>query len=120
MKVKKHEIFPYMAEGDQKEGDPGVAIEDRVKVKKPSMYKVLLHNDDYTTMEFVIHVLQKFFTKNYDEAYAIMLKVHHDGLGICGIYTHEVAESKSSKVNKYSRGKGHPLKCTFEPCDDEN
>ena len=120
MKEKFTQFTPYMGNENSEDGDPGVAIKDRVKVKKPSMYKVLLHNDDYTTMEFVIHVLQKFFAKSYDQSHAIMLKVHHDGIGICGIYTHEVAESKTSKVNKYSRGKGHPLKCTFEPCDDEN
>lgn len=119
MKEKK-EIIPKMSDEKSNEGDPGVAIKDHVKVKKPSMYKVLLHNDDYTTMEFVIHVLQKFFAKTYDQSHAIMLKVHHDGIGICGIYTHEVAESKTSKVNKYSRGKGHPLKCTYEPCDNED
>lgn len=97
--------------------DPGVATEDDVKLKKPPMYKVLMHNDDYTTMEFVIHVLMKFFNKNYDEAHSIMLKVHHEGVAICAIYTHEVAESKSQKVNKYSKGKGHPLKSSIEPCD---
>lgn len=109
-----------MSEKDTATGDPGVATIDEVKVKKPAMYKVLLHNDDYSTMEFVIHVLQKFFHKNYEESHAIMLKVHHDGIGICGIYTHEVAESKTSKVNKYSRAKGHPLKCSYEPCDSED
>lgn len=119
MKIEKN-IYPFMSEQKPAQGDPGVATAERIKIKKPTMYKVLLHNDDYTTMEFVIHVLQKFFTKGYDEAYAVMLKVHHDGIGICGIYTHEVAESKTSKVNKYSRSKGHPLKCTFEPCDDED
>lgn len=104
-------------EEDGKSGDPGVAIADKVKLQKPPMYKVLMHNDDYTTMEFVIHILMKFFNKTYDESHAIMLKVHHDGVGICGIFTHEVAESKSQKVNKYSRGKGHPLKSSIEPCD---
>jgi len=102
---------------DTESGEPGVATADKTKVQEPKMYKVLMHNDDYSTMEFVIHVLMKFFNKTYDEAHAIMLKVHHDGVGLCGIYTFEVAESKSAKVNKYSRGKGHPLKSTFEPCD---
>ena len=97
--------------------EAGAALAEKVKVEKPKMYQVLLHNDDYTTMEFVIHVLQKFFNKTYDEAHAIMLKVHHEGSGLCGIYTYEVAESKSAKVNKYSRSKGHPLKSTIEPCD---
>ena len=81
------------------------------------MYKVLLHNDDYTTMEFVVHVLIKFFQKSRPESQSIMLKIHNEGYAICGIYTHEVAESKSSKVVKYARKEGHPLKCTFEPCE---
>lgn len=102
---------------DTSRGDPGVAIADKVKAKEPEMYKVIIHNDDYTTMEFVIHVLMKFFSKSYDESHAIMLKIHNDGVGICGIYTFEVAESKSAKVNRYSRAKGHPLKCSIEPCD---
>lgn len=106
-----------MSSKNEESEDPGVAIADKTKLQPPKMYKVLLHNDDYTTMEFVIHVLTKFFSKNYDEAHAVMLKVHHDGVGICGIYTYEVAESKSSKVNKYSKGKGHPLKCTLEACE---
>lgn len=118
--VVTHILTQVLTHNSSSENNPEVATQEHVKVKKPSMYRVLLHNDDYTTMEFVIHVLQKFFAKNYDEAHAIMLKVHHQGSGICGIYTFEVAESKSSKVNKYSRAKGHPLKCSFEPCEDEN
>lgn len=106
-----------MSDGDSESGDPGIAVADEVKIEQPKMYKVLMHNDDYTTMEFVIHTLMKFFSKNYDEAHSIMLKVHNDGVGICGIFTFEVAESKSAKVNRYSRGKGHPLKCTIEPCE---
>ena len=102
---------------DTSTGDPGVAVADQEKLETPKMYKVVMHNDDYTTMEFVIHVLMKFFSKTYDEAHAIMLKIHHEGIGLCGIFTFEVAESKSSKVNSYSRGKGHPLKSSIEPCD---
>lgn len=105
----------YMTDTD---GEGSTDLAEKIRLKKPKMYKVLMHNDDYTTMEFVIHVLQKFFSKNYDESHAIMLKVHHDGIGICGIYTFEVAESKASKVNKYSKSKGHPLKCSIDPCED--
>lgn len=105
------------ADSDNVPGDPGIAIAEKTKLEPPKMYKVLLHNDDYTTMEFVIHVLMKFFSKNYDEAHGIMLQIHHDGLGLCGIYTYEVAESKSAKANRYSRGKGHPLKSSIEPCE---
>ncbi len=92
-------------------------VKERSKVKPPKMYKVLMHNDDYTTMDFVIHVLKRFFNKNQEEATGIMLKVHEEGMGICGIFTYEVAESKTVKVNRYSREKGHPLKCSTEPCD---
>lgn len=106
-----------MGSSETGSGDPGVAIADSTKLEQPKMYKILLHNDDYSTMEFVIHVLMKFFSKNYDESHSIMLKVHHDGTGLCGIYTFEVAESKSAKVNRYSRGKGHPLKSSIEACD---
>ncbi len=91
-----------------------VIVKERVKVQKPPRYKVLIHNDDYTTMEFVILVLKKFFNKTQDESMAIMLKVHHDGVGICGIYTYEIAETKCQKVVAYARQNGHPLKCTIE------
>ena len=101
------------AETDREE-ESGVATISKSKVEPPKMYKVLMHNDDYTTMEFVIHVLQKFFQKNYEEAQVIMLAVHEHGLGVCGIYTYEVAESKSAKVVKYARENGHPLRCTVE------
>jgi len=87
------------------------------KLQAPRMYKVIMHNDDYTTMEFVIHVLQKYFQKNEAEAHAIMLEVHTRGFGVCGIFTYEVAESKAAKVTKYARDNGHPLKCSTDPCD---
>lgn len=102
---------------DLTESEESIAVAEKQKVEPPKMFKVMLHNDDYTTMEFVIHVLQRFFAKNYEESHSIMLNVHEKGVGICGIYTCEVAESKSSKVNRYSKSKGHPLKCSYEPCD---
>ena len=115
--ISKKWVMMSNDDGKNESGDPGIAIADKTELEEPKMYKVVLHNDDYTTMEFVIHVLMKFFAKTYDESHAIMLKVHHDGVGICGIFTFEVAESKSAKVNRYSRGKGHPLKSSIEPCD---
>lgn len=117
MKLFERILWPtsHMNEGDP--GDPEIAVAEKTKIEEPKMYKVVLHNDDYTSMEFVIHVLMKFFGKNYDEAHSVMLRVHNDGIGVCGIYTFEVAESKSAKVNRYSRGKGHPLKSSIEPCD---
>ena len=90
---------------------------EKEEVEEPKMYQVLMLNDDYTTMEFVIYVLKRFFNKEQHEAEGLMLKIHHDGMAVCGIYTCEVAESKALKVNRFSRGKGHPLKCSTEPCD---
>ncbi len=105
-----------MAE-DQSQGDSGVAVKEKQKVKRPTMYQVMLHNDDYTTMEFVIFVLKKFFKKDDAAAQQIMLKVHHEGLGVCGVYTKEIAEMKVQSVNSYSKKKGHPLKSSCEPCE---
>lgn len=106
-----------MSSETDRDEQSGVATVKKTKLRPPKMYKVLMHNDDYTTMEFVILVLQKFFNKNSAEAQAIMLEVHNRGFGICGIYTYEVAESKVAKVTKYARDNGHPLKCSTEPCD---
>jgi ATP-dependent Clp protease adaptor protein ClpS len=84
------------------------------KTKKPSLYKVLLLNDDFTPMEFVVLVLQRFFNKGQEDATRIMLHVHHKGVGICGVYTYEVAETKVTQVMDFSRQHGHPLQCTME------
>ncbi|TVR01904.1 MAG: ATP-dependent Clp protease adapter ClpS [Desulfovibrionales bacterium] len=92
------------------EGD--VEIEDLLEL--PKRYKVLLHNDDYTTMEFVIHVLKVVFGKNENEAAAVMLKVHQEGVGVCGVYTAEIAEAKVALVQHMARKNGFPLKCTME------
>lgn len=97
--------------------DQGVAVEKKPKLQQPRKYKVLLHNDDYTTMEFVIHVLKKFFNKTSADAQRIMMHVHTKGMGVCGVFTYEVAESKVAQVTKYARKNGHPLRCTCEPCD---
>ena len=87
----------------------------QIKVKKPKFYRVLLHNDDYTTMEFVLSILETIFGKTPPEAQEIMLTVHQKGIGICGCYTYEVAESKVAKVTRLAKEKEHPLKCTMEP-----
>lgn len=83
-------------------------------VQEPHMFRVLLHNDDYTTMEFVVYVLMKVFRKSMEEATSIMLNVHKLGVGICGVYTFEVAETKVETVIRMARENGHPLKCTME------
>lgn len=104
-----------MSSETEKDEQSGVATVRKEKLQAPRMYKVLMHNDDYTTMEFVVLVLQKFFNKNTNDAHTIMLEIHTKGFGICGIYTYEVAESKVAKVTKYARENGHPLKCSTEP-----
>ena len=86
----------------------------RTRTKKPSMYKVLMLNDDYTPMEFVIDVLQHIFQKNREEATKIMLHVHQKGVGVCGVYTYEVAETKVTQTVDYARKNQHPLQCTLE------
>jgi ATP-dependent Clp protease adaptor protein ClpS len=92
----------------------GVVIKTRPKTKKPSMYKVLMLNDDYTPMEFVVHVLERFFNKSREEATRIMLHVHTRGVGVCGVYTYEVAETKVTQVMDLARQNQHPLQCTIE------
>ncbi len=104
--------------GDRRQDDDvpttGVVVDTRPKTKKPSMYKVLMLNDDYTPMEFVVHVLERFFGKRREEATTIMLHVHRRGVGICGIFTYEVAETKVTHVADYARKNEHPLQCTLE------
>lgn len=97
------------------EEEGGTATLIRNKVQLPKKYKVLLHNDDYTTMEFVIFILQSVFHKPLPEAERIMLEVHQKGVGVCGIYTYEIAESKARKVERLAREHSHPLLCSFEP-----
>ena len=96
------------------EPQKGVLLNTKPKTKKPSLYKVILLNDDYTPMEFVIYIIEKLFNKNHEEATRIMLHVHQNGLGICGIYTYEVAETKSKAVINLAKSNQHPLQCTIE------
>jgi ATP-dependent Clp protease adaptor protein ClpS len=96
------------------EPSTGVVVKSKPKTRKPSMYKVLMLNDDYTPMEFVVHVLERFFSKSREEAQRIMMHVHKRGVGICGVYTYEVAESKVTQVMDFARQHQHPLQCTLE------
>jgi ATP-dependent Clp protease adaptor protein ClpS len=101
--------------GDSKNGTgTGIVTKTRPKTKKPSLYKVLLLNDDYTPMEFVVHILEKIFGKTREEAVDVMLHVHRHGVGVCGIFTFEVAETKVAQVIEFSRRHQHPLQCTME------
>lgn len=96
------------------ESGDAVAAKPRPKTRKPTMYKVLMLNDDYTPMEFVVHVLERFFYKSRDQATQIMLNVHRRGVGVCGVYTYEVAETKVTQVMDLARQNQHPLQCTIE------
>jgi ATP-dependent Clp protease adaptor protein ClpS len=96
------------------DSDTGVLTKTKTKTQKPSLYKVLLLNDDYTPMEFVVHVLEAFFNKSGEEAYRIMLHVHQKGVGVCGVYTFEVAETKVTQVMDFAHQNNHPLQCTME------
>jgi ATP-dependent Clp protease adaptor protein ClpS len=96
------------------EFDQELVTETKKKLKKPPLYKVLLHNDDYTTKEFVVQVLQYVFYKEQTEAVQIMLHVHKKGLGVAGVYTYEIAETKVTLVENLARQHEYPLKCTME------
>ena len=98
-------------------GDTGtqVVTRTRTRTQKPALYKVLLLNDDYTPMEFVVQVLETVFNKTSEDAYTIMMHVHMKGVGVCGVYSFEVAETKVTQVMDFAKEGGHPLQCTMEP-----
>jgi ATP-dependent Clp protease adaptor protein ClpS len=113
-------IRPKLGDDERKRrgdaGGPGTAVITKTKpqTKRPSFYRVLLLNDDYTPMEFVIHVLEQFFNKDREAATRIMLHVHNHGIGECGVYTYEVAETKVTQVMDFARKHQHPLQCVME------
>jgi ATP-dependent Clp protease adaptor protein ClpS len=116
-----HRREPRLADDDKKgrgstPPGPGTAVITKTKpqTKRPSLYRVLILNDDYTPMEFVVHVLERFFNKDHEAATRIMLHVHHHGIGECGIYTYEVAETKVTQVMDFARKHQHPLQCVME------
>jgi ATP-dependent Clp protease adaptor protein ClpS len=106
-------VFDAMSEYSP-ETEEEVISETRDEIDEPPMYKVLLHNDDYTTMEFVVEILMLVFNKSPEEAVEIMLNVHQKGIGICGVYTYEISETKVNTVHDLARENGFPLKCTME------
>lgn len=98
---------------------PDFVVEKKAaRTAPPPMYKVLLLNDDYTPMEFVVIVLQKFFGRGHEDAMRIMLQVHHEGKGVCGVYPHDIAASRIGQVAQYARASQHPLQCVMEPADE--
>ena len=118
--LTRQPFVPRLADEDRRRknepGAPGTAVITKTKTqtKRPSLYRVLLLNDDYTPMEFVVHVLERFFNKDREAATRIMLHVHHHGIGECGVYTYEVAETKVTQVMDFSRKHQHPLQCVME------
>ena len=113
-------LVPHMGDDERKrKGDPGgpgtaVITKTKPQTKRPNLYRVLILNDDYTPMEFVVHILERFFGKDHEAATRIMLHVHHHGIGECGIYTYEVAETKVTQVMDFARKHQHPLQCVME------
>jgi ATP-dependent Clp protease adaptor protein ClpS len=113
-------LLPVRLAGDDRKrgepGGPGTAVITKTKpqTKRPNLYRVLILNDDYTPMEFVVQVLEKFFSKDNEAATRIMLHVHHHGIGECGVYTYEVAETKVTQVMDFARKHQHPLQCVME------
>lgn len=114
MKMVGKDIKSSMTNDDDNDGNGQLILDSRTKTKKPSMYKVIMLNDDYTPMEFVVHVLKKFFGRSSGEATQIMLNVHQRGVGVCGIYSFEIAESKAQKTIDYARKNDHPLQLQLE------
>jgi ATP-dependent Clp protease adaptor protein ClpS len=114
--TKPHTMAGANDDDDGTDGERGTGVITRTKpkVKKPNLYRVLLLNDDYTPMEFVVHVLERFFHKDRQAATQIMLHVHQKGVGECGVYTYEIAESKVSQVMDFARQNQHPLQCVME------
>lgn len=112
----RERISPVLQNGSGSDGgvERGVATKTRPKTRKPSQYRVLLLNDDYTPMEFVVSLLVGIFQKTREDATKIMLNVHQNGIGVCGIYTFEVAETKVAQVLEAAKRAGHPLQCTLE------
>lgn len=104
---------PFDDDGDR-DGNTSVLTRPDEKVKKPDLYKVLLLNDDYTPMEFVVHILERFFGMGIEKATQVMLMVHQQGVGVCGVFTRDIAETKVTQVMDFARKNQHPLQCTLE------
>jgi ATP-dependent Clp protease adaptor protein ClpS len=109
-----HQVVMTGSPFDDGEGDAGLALKTKPKTKRPPLYKVLLLNDDYTPMEFVVHILERFFGMTHAQAFEIMLTVHKKGVAVVGVFSHEIAETKVGQVMDFARRHQHPLQCTME------
>ncbi len=113
-------IDPMKGKNQRQNHDDGLALQEaKPKLKRPPMYKVLLLNDDYTPMDFVVHVLEDIFGMDHEKATQIMLQVHTQGVGVCGVFTRDIAETKVALVNQFARRNQHPLLCTMEKASEE-
>ncbi|CAM9291883.1 ATP-dependent Clp protease adapter ClpS [Acinetobacter pseudolwoffii] len=111
-------ISPHLANEPLEGDDSDLAVQTAPpELKRPPLYAVVLMNDDYTPMEFVIEILQQYFAMNLDQATQVMLTVHYEGKGVAGVYPRDIAETKANQVNNYARSQGHPLLCQIEPKD---
>ena len=112
--MKDREILMAGSGGDDGGADVGVKLQTRTRTKRPPMYKVLILNDDFTPMEFVVHVLERFFGMSHAQAFDLMLTVHQKGLAVVGVFSYEIAETKVTHVMDFSQRNQHPLQCTME------
>jgi ATP-dependent Clp protease adaptor protein ClpS len=112
--MKDREILMAGSGGDDGGADVGVKLQTRTRTKRPPMYKVLILNDDFTPMEFVVHVLERFFGMSHAQAFDLMLTVHQKGLAVVGVFSYEIAETKVTQVMDFSQRNQHPLQCTME------
>lgn len=111
--MSQDRINPYLMAGKD-DGDTSVVVQTKTRTQRPPMYKVLLLNDDFTPMEFVVMVLERFFGMNHAQAFELMLMVHKKGLAVVGVFSHEIAETKVTQVMEAARQNQHPLQCTME------
>lgn len=121
MEIRFENLVRMMASDSDRQGDEGslAVAPAKPKLKRPPLYRVVLLNDDYTPMEFVVEVLEHFFSMTREKATQVMLAVHTQGKGVCGIYPRDIAETKAEQVNQAARDNGHPLLCEVEPSQDE-
>ena len=111
-------INPRLSDSQSNEPEGDIAVQTaEPQLKRPPLYAVVLLNDDYTPMDFVIEILQQYFALNLDQATQVMLTVHYEGKGVAGVYPRDIAETKANQVNNYARSQGHPLLCQIEPKD---
>jgi len=120
MGILKHHQLTLNKDDELEHSDGNLLLEEaKPQIKPPPLYQVVMFNDDYTPMEFVVHVLEAFFAMDREKATRVMLKVHQDGKAVCGVFTRDIAETKSAQVNEYSKQNEHPLICEIEEVEDE-